>query len=411
MKKNINPKNESNSLQKYEAFVSLNKTYENILREKNSKKKIGKKIMSLKSYSNNNGLLFKKLNNFSFEEKKMPLNKCLTLKEHMTLKAINKKNLNDKLKLLNISTKNKGSNKCLFNCSFSHSLNKNELNNSLNCLGATNLKKNFYIFKDKKGKHNLNTLSNIINYKKNSIPLKTNMLKKRKIEKLKNKSKMFNINEDMKLSNYLNENALTNSIEKNKDNCNNNTFINDRNTYNKFKIIKSNNSKYYENQFNTFNINNSQINETITKDEYSLLIQKINILLEERQLYKKKFVILQKENQKLKEEITSKKYRKEEINEIKRSNDELQKQNIHLKEEVNNLKKKINELISIKKKNNTFKEILLEDIPFEYFESFLSTVGGLSIPSTERYIKKLEKENDELTNELSKYKHILLTKK
>jgi hypothetical protein len=53
----------------------------------------------------------------------------------------------------------------------------------------------------------------------------------------------------------------------------------------------------------------------------------------------------------------------------------------------------------------------LEDIPFEYFESFLSTVGGLSIPSTERYIKKLEKENDELTNELSKYKHILLTKK
>jgi hypothetical protein len=231
------------------------------------------------------------------------------------------------------------------------------------------------------------------------------MAKKRKNEKLKNNSKMFNKTEDMKLNNYLNENVFTNSIEVNKDNYNN-IFICDSNKYNKLKIIKSNNSKFHESQFNT---HNSQNNETITKDEYSLLIKKINILLEEKKLYIKKFVILQKENQKLKEEIASKKYRKDEINEIKSLNDELKKQNHHLKEEVNNLKSKINELLAINKKN-TFKEKLLEDIPMGYFESFLSTIGGLSLPSTERYIKKLEKENDELSSELSRYKQMILTK-
>ena len=316
----------------------------------------------------------------------------LGIKKHITLKAINIKNLNNKLKLLNISTKNKDNNKYLFNCSFSNSLNKNELNNSLNYLGATNLKKNIYIFKDKKEKNSLNALSNIINYKKNSIPFRNNLLKKRKIEKTKNISKMFNMTEDMKLSSYLNENAFTNSNEENKNSFNN-TFISDSNKHNKFKIIKSNNIKFYENHFNT---NNSPNNEIITKDEYSLLIKKINILLEEKKLYRKKIVILQKENQKLKE--------------IKSLNDELKKQNHHLKEEVSKLKSKINELIAINQKN-TFKEKLLEDIPLGYFESFLSTVGGLSLPSTERYIKKLEKENDELSNELSKYKHLLLTKK
>ena len=404
MRKNINLKNKNNKLQKSEVFVSLNKTFENIQTEKNSKEKKGKKIMSLKSYSHNNGLLFKPFNSSSFEGKKISLNKCHALKKHITLKTINKKILNYKLKLLNISTKNKDSNKFLFNCSFSHSLTKNELNNSLNCLGATNLKKNIYIFKDKKRKNNINALSNIINYKKNPFPFKINIAKKRKIEKSKNNSKMFSLNEDMKLNNYLNENVFTNSIEENKDNFNN-TFICDSNKYNKFNIIKHN-TTFYENQFNT---HNSQNNETITKDEYSLLIKKINILLEEKQIYKKKFVILQKENQKLKEEIASKKYRKDEINEIKSLNDELKKQNLLLKEEVNNLKSKINELIAINKKN-TFKEKLLEDIPMGYFESFLSTVGGLSLPSTERYIKKLEKENDQLSNELSKYKHLFLTK-
>lgn len=385
MKKRMN-------LQNNDVLASLNKTFENIHIEKNSKEKKKKNILSLKSYSHNNGLLFKKFNNTSFEEKKLPLNKCHTLKKHITLKAINIKNLNNKLKLLNISTKNKDNNKYLFNCSFSNSLNKNELNNSLNYLGATNLKKNIYIFKDKKEKNNLNALSNIINYKKNSIPFRNNLLKKRKIEKTKNISKMFNMTEDMKLSSYLNENAFTNSNEENKNSFNN-TFISDSNKHNKFKIIKSNNIKFYENHFNT---NNSPNNEIIIKDEYSLLIKKINILLEEKKLYRKKIVILQKENQKLKE--------------IKSLNDELKKQNHHLKEEVSKLKSKINELISINQKN-TFKEKLLEDIPLGYFESFLSTVGGLSLPSTERYIKKLEKENDELSNELSKYKHLLLTKK
>lgn len=385
MKKRMN-------LQNNDVLASLNKTFENIHIEKNSKEKKKKNILSLKSYSHNNGLLFKKFNNTSFEEKKLPLNKCHTLKKHITLKAINIKNLNNKLKLLNISTKNKDNNKYLFNCSFSNSLNKNELNNSLNYLGATNLKKNIYIFKDKKEKNNLNALSNIINYKKNSIPFRNNLLKKRKIEKTKNISKMFNMTEDMKLSSYLNENAFTNSNEENKNSFNN-TFISDSNKHNKFKIIKSNNIKFYENHFNT---NNSPNNEIITKDEYSLLIKKINILLEEKKLYRKKIVILQKENQKLKE--------------IKSLNDELKKQNHHLKEEVSKLKSKINELIAINQKN-TFKEKLLEDIPLGYFESFLSTVGGLSLPSTERYIKKLEKENDELSNELSKYKHLLLSKK
>ena len=392
MKKRMNLKIDNNNLQNNDVLASLNKTFENIHIEKNSKEKKKKNILSLKSYSHNNGLLFKKFNNASFEEKKLPLNKCHTLKKHITLKAINIKNLNNKLKLLNISTKNKDNNKYLFNCSFSNSLNKNELNNSLNYLGATNLKKNIYIFKDKKEKNSLNALSNIINYKKNSIPFRNNLMKKGKIEKMKNISKMFNMTEDMKLSSYLNENVFSNSNEENKNSFNN-TFISDSNKHNKFKIIKSNNIKFYENHFNT---NNSPNNEIITKDEYSLLIKKINILLEEKKLYRKKIVILQKENQKLKE--------------IKSLNDELKKQNHHLKEEVSKLKSKINELIAINQKN-TFKEKLLEDIPLGYFESFLSTVGGLSLPSTERYIKKLEKENDELSNELSKYKHLLLTKK
>lgn len=401
MKKSINQKNKNNNLKNNNILASLNRTYENILTEKNSKEKNSKNIMSLKSYSHNNGLLFKKFNNSSYDEKKLPLNKCHTLKKHITLKAINSKVFNYKLKLLNMSTKNKDSNKYLINCSYSHSLKKNELNNSLNYLGATNLKKNIFIFKDKKGKNNLNALSNIINLKKNSIPFKNDMLKKRKIQKMKNKSKMFNMTvEDMKSSIYSNENAFTNSIEENKDNFNS-TFITDNNNkYNKFTLIQ-NNSKFNENHLLKY--------ETITKDEYSLLIKKINILLEEKQIYKKKVVFLQKENQKLKEEVNSKKYRKDEINEIKSLNDELKKQNHHLKEEVNNLKSKINELIAINKKN-TIKEKLLEDIPLGYFESFLSTVGGLSLPSTERYIKKLEKENDELSNELSKYKHFYLTK-
>ena len=391
MKKSINRKSNNNSLQNNEALASLNKTFENIHFEKNSKVKIRKNILSLKSYSQNNGLIFKKFNNVSLEEKKNPLNKCHTLKKHITLKAINNKNLNYKLKSLNISTKNKDSNKSLINCSISHSLNKNELNNSFNYLGAINLKKNIYMYKDKKGKNNLNALSNIINYKNNSIPFRNNLLQKRNIEKMKNKSKIFNMTKNIKLSNYLNENVFTNSIEENKNNFNN-TFISDINKYNKFKIIKSNNTKLYENQFNK---QNSPSNENIAKDEYSLLIKKINLLLEEKQLYKKKVVILQKENLKLKK--------------AKRLNDKLKKQNNLLKEEVNNLKSKINGLIDINKKNN-FKEKILEDIPLEYFESFLSTVGGLSLPSTERYIKKLEKENDELSNQLSKYKYMLLTK-
>ena len=405
MKKKINLKKYNNNLQNNDLFTSLNKTFENNYTKRNSKEIKKKAILSLKSYSHNNEFFFNKINNSSYEEKKIPLNKCLTLKKYITLNAINNKNLKNKLKLLNISTKNKDSNKYLFNSSFSQSLNKNELINSLNYLGATNLKKNIYIFKDKKGKNNLNALSNIINYKKNSIPFKFNMPKMRKIEKLKNNSKIFNTTENIKLSNSLNENVFTNSIEENKDNFNN-TFAGDSNNYNKFQIIKKNNTNFYGNQFNT---HNSPDNETMTKDEYSLLTKRINKLLKEKQLYKKKVITLQKENQKLREEMASKKYIKDEINEIKSINDELKKQNHHLKEEVNNLKYKINELIAINKKN-TFNEKKLEDIPLGYFESFFSTVGGLSLPSTERYIKKLEKENDELSNQLSKYKHLLLTK-
>jgi hypothetical protein len=270
------------------------------------------------------------------------------------------------------------------------------------------LKKNIYLFKDKKGKNNLNTFSNIINYKKISIPLRKNILQKKK---LSFKAKNYNRTEDMKINKYFNENNLSNSVGENDYNFRYSTLISDSNKRNKFNNIDNKSLKHYENQFKKYN---SLTNETITKDQFYTLKNNFNMLLEENQLYKKKVHLLQKENKKLKEEIFSNKYnelisQKSDINKIKKLNAELEKQNKQLKKEVNNLKIKINELTEFNKRNS-LNEKILEEIPLEYFESFFSFLIGLSIPSTERYIKKLEKENNDLSNELTKYKNLFLSK-
>ena len=369
-----------------------------------------KKIISMSEYAyKNNEFLFKKADSpSSFEEKITPLNKYHKLKKGKTLKTINNINLNNKMKLLNSNSINKGSNKCLFNYANTNSLNKKEFNNSLSNLRKKNLKKNIYLFKDKKGKNNLNTFSNIINYKKISIPLRKNILQKKK---LSFKAKNYNRTEDMKINKYFNENNLSNSVGENDYNFRYSTLISDSNKRNKFNNIDNKSLKHYENQFKKYN---SLTNETITKDQFYTLKNNFNILLEENQLYKKKVHLLQKENKKLKEEIFSNKYnelisQKSDINKIKKLNAELEKQNKQLKKEVNNLKIKINELTEFNKRNS-LNEKILEEIPLEYFESFFSFLSGLSIPSTERYIKKLEKENNDLSNELTKYKNLFLSK-
>ena len=369
-----------------------------------------KKIISMSEYAyKNNEFLFKKADSpSSFEEKITPLNKYHKLKKGKTLKTINNINLNNKMKLLNSNSINKGSNKCLFNYANTNSLNKKEFNNSLSNLRKKNLKKNIYLFKDKKGKNNLNTFSNIINYKKISIPLRKNILQKKK---LSFKAKNYNRTEDMKINKYFNENNLSNSVGENDYNFRYSTLISDSNKRNKFNNIDNKSLKHYENQFKKYN---SLTNETITKDQFYTLKNNFNMLLEENQLYKKKVHLLQKENKKLKEEIFSNKYnelisQKSDINKIKKLNAELEKQNKQLKKEVNNLKIKINELTEFNKRNS-LNEKILEEIPLEYFESFFSFLSGLSIPSTERYIKKLEKENNDLSNELTKYKNLFLSK-
>jgi hypothetical protein len=369
-----------------------------------------KKIISMSEYAyKNNEFLFKKADSpSSFEEKITPLNKYHKLKKGKTLKTINNINLNNKMKLLNSNSINKGSNKCLFNYANTNSLNKKEFNNSLSNLRKKNLKKNIYLFKDKKGKNNLNTFSNIINYKKISIPLRKNILQKKK---LSFKAKNYNRTEDMKINKYFNENNLSNSVGENDYNFRYSTLISDSNKRNKFNNIDNKSLKHYENQFKKYN---SLTNETITKDQFYTLKNNFNMLLEENQLYKKKVHLLQKENKKLKEEIFSNKYnelisQKSDINKIKKLNAELEKQNKQLKKEVNNLKIKINELTEFNKRNS-LNEKILEEIPLEYFESFFSFLIGLSIPSTERYIKKLEKENNDLSNELTKYKNLFLSK-
>jgi len=373
-------------------------------------KNINKNITNINSYAfKNNEFLFKKTDqSSSFEGKKNFLKRCHKLKKEKTLQTINNIKLNSKIRSLNSSTITKGNNKfLLFNYPYSPSLNKKDFNNSLNNLKRVNLKKNIYLLKDKKEKNNSNTISNIVNFKKISILLKKGLLEKKK---LKNKTKNYNIKEDLKINNYFNENTLPNSIEGNGLNYSM-TLISDKHKDNKFNINDSNNIKHYKNQFKAYN---SLTNETITKDKFYSLKKQFYILLEENQLYKQKILLLEKENEKLKEEISSNNFydlisRKNGINEIKKLNGELQKQNKYLKDEVNKLKKKVNDLTTFNKRN-IFNEKILKEIPLEYFESFLSILGGLSIPSTERYIKKLEKENNDLSNELLKYKNLVLSK-
>ena len=369
-------------------ITALNKTFETSLTTKHSKAKSRKNVVSLNSFTNAIKLKIKNNKNLIIYKKN---------KNSFNLKNnVNNKNNQNKFKTIKIITNNNDINKLLINSSYSHSLNKKEQynNNSLNIMGLTNIKESFYPINEINEIHEKNKLyfKKGSDIKKNSFSLKNHFsILKNKIKFKENRNKTLNIlnEKDNMEQNYFENRNLT---EENKENTKfhnlSNIFVNN-NVDNKklIRYIKKNNNEFYENEFNLENKDN------LTKDEISLLIKKYNILLEEKHLYKKKIIILQKENKKLKEE---KKLKNKDNNFIKEENEILKKQIIFLKN-------KINELIGNNNSNNIIKD-KIDETHMSYLNSFCSSINRISNPTTEIYIKKLEKENEELSNRILNYK-------
>ena len=367
----------------------------------NSQKNSIKKIISftaltnLNKYSNNtikniyraNDIIYKKNNNLTIAEKN---DKNLNKNKFKKAKLLSSKN-----KIINIKN----------NSSYSHFLNKKDQynNKSLNIIRFNNLKEKFYSIKEK------NNLKNIIDIKKNSYSMKNQYsFWNNKIKFKENKNdmlsksggcEMIDIEKD---SRNLTEN--NNEIMKYNTNKINNIFLNNNNIKNhkKIKIIRKNNLNFYEDESEYI----SENKDNLTKDEISLHIKKYNLLLEENQLYKKKFFLVLKENKKLKEIIENKnKEENNEINKIKLLNKELKNENEFLKKEIIDLKNKMNKILSLNNKNNMQIKRKNDEMPsLNYANSFSNNhLPGINKPTTERYIKKLEKENEELSNRILKY--------
>ena len=383
-------------------FISLNKTYEKPFTLRNFISKNKKNIISLSSYINpsktnnkNKEILFKKINNSSLCNKSISFYKIKELKKQKTSQSFNSQNIKNKLNAFKIKSIKKDINK-YSNISFSHSLktkdpNNNNINNNkkLNLLGIPNLKGIIFQIKKRNKKNNI---KNYINFKKISYSQK-NKLDILNINKNKEDENILNIMEEGGKTFY-DKNTLVNLSEKNSvDNYKNynNILLNN--------IIESNKQKNLDNMINN-EINekeNMENRDTFTKKKFFFLIKKFNLLLEEKEIYKKKIILLQNENKKLKEN----KKEKDELLKNKKINKELKKENDFLKNEINILKNKVNEL-TINKNNGTYDEIHLN-----YFDSFCNSLTGINIPSNERYIKKLEKENEELSKKILKYKNII----
>ena len=121
-------------------------------------------------------------------------------------------------------------------------------------------------------------------------------------------------------------------------------------------------------------------------------------------MYRNKVNALQQENKKLKVEINKKNKKNYEIDEMNNINKELRKENEILKNEILYLKNKMNEIIV--NQNNIQIKDKIDEGPISCKHSFNKSLTGRIIPTTEKYIKKLEKENEELSNKILKYKNM-----
>ena len=370
----------------------LNKTFESSKTTKNSqvnKKNIISLEQSKNHHKNNNKIIenfYKKKINASFAEKLNRKNTIKELNQRRTVHISNNRNYKNKFKTTKIITNNTDINKILINSSYIHSLNKKDQinNNSLKYIGITNLKECFNPLKDKRKSNKLNKI-----IKTNSICLKSKLsFLKNKIND--NKKNYLSMGEPWKES-FSEKKINLHLTEENKENSNNTNINNLSHIYcnnnKQIKYIKKKKFKFYEVDYDIGK------KGSLTNDEYSLLIKKFNLLLEEKQFYKKKLCKVEKENKKLKDEIKMK--------------NKICNENKFLKREVKVLRNKINELL---KNNDNNNNILLNEknneIPFELIHS---CTGG-SLPTTERYIIKLEKENEELSNKLLRFRNLLKLK-
>ena len=397
---NINSNNNLNLKNIEPKFLSLNSTFVNSHTVNNSQKNSIKKIISFSTLTNLNKFSKNTINN------KNKTNNDIIYRKNNNLTAAEKqlqnisKNKFKKTKLLLNKNKNFNSKNSL---SYSHFLNKKDQynNNSLNIIRFNNLKERFYPIKEK------NKLNNIIDIKKNSYSLKNQYsFWNNKIKIHENNNDMLSKSGGCELidieSGGRNLTEDNNEIKKYNTNKISNIFLNNNNIKNhkKIKIIRKNNLNFYEDENDYI----SENKDNLTKDEISLHIKKYNLLLEENQLYKKKFFLSLKENKKLKEIIKNKNKEKiNEVNKLKLINKELKNENEYLKNEINDLKNKMNKILALNNKNKIQIKEKNDINSLNCANSFGNNIPGIIMPTTERYIKKLEKENEELSNRISKY--------
>ena len=397
---NINSNNNLNLKNIEPKFLSLNSTFVNSHTVNNSQKNSIKKIISFSTLTNLNKFSKNTINN------KNKTNNDIIYRKNNNLTAAEKqlqnisKNKFKKTKLLLNKNKNFNSKN---SSSYSHFLNKKDQynNNSLNIIRFNNLKERFYPIKEK------NKLNNIIDIKKNSYSLKNQYsFWNNKIKIHENNNDMLSKSGGCELidieSGGRNLTEDNNEIKKYNTNKISNIFLNNNNIKNhkKIKIIRKNNLNFYEDENDYI----SENKDNLTKDEISLHIKKYNLLLEENQLYKKKFFLSLKENKKLKEIIKNKNKEKiNEVNKLKLINKELKNENEYLKNEINDLKNKMNKILALNNKNKIQIKEKNDINSLNCANSFTNHIPGIIMPKTERYIKKLEKENEELSNRISKY--------
>ena len=397
---NINSNNNLNLKNIEPKFLSLNSTFVNSHTVNNSQKNSIKKIISFSTLTNLNKFSKNTINN------KNKTNNDIIYRKNNNLTAAEKqlqnisKNKFKKTKLLLNKNKNFNSKN---SSSYSHFLNKKDQynNNSLNIIRFNNLKERFYPIKEK------NKLNNIIDIKKNSYSLKNQYsFWNNKIKIHENNNDMLSKSGGCELidieSGGRNLTEDNNEIKKYNTNKISNIFLNNNNIKNhkKIKIIRKNNLNFYEDENDYI----SENKDSLTKDEISLHIKKYNLLLEENQLYKKKFFLSLKENKKLKEIIKNKNKEKiNEVNKLKLINKELKNENEYLKNEINDLKNKMNKILALNNKNKIQIKEKNDINSLNCANSFGNNIPGIIMPTTERYIKKLEKENEELSNRISKY--------
>ena len=397
---NINSNNNLNLKKIEPKFLSLNSTFVNSHTVNNSQKNSIKKIISFSTLTNLNKFSKNTINN------KNKTNNDIIYRKNNNLTAAEKqlqnisKNKFKKTKLLLNKNKNFNSKN---SSSYSHFLNKKDQynNNSLNIIRFNNLKERFYPIKEK------NKLNNIIDIKKNSYSLKNQYsFWNNKIKIHENNNDMLSKSGGCELidieSGGRNLTEDNNEIKKYNTNKISNIFLNNNNIKNhkKIKIIRKNNLNFYEDENDYI----SENKDNLTKDEISLHIKKYNLLLEENQLYKKKFFLSLKENKKLKEIIKNKNKEKiNEVNKLKLINKELKNENEYLKNEINDLKNKMNKILALNNKNKIQIKEKNDINSLNCANSFGNNIPGIIMPTTERYIKKLEKENEELSNRISKY--------